>query len=68
MSGPTPPPISVLEALRLTDATLTRFESGLINDSWRVDMPDGQKLVLQRVNSIFPVSINDDIELVTQHL
>ena len=68
MSSPTPPPISVLEALKLTDATLTRYESGLINDTWRVDMPDGQRLVLQRLNPIFPVSINDDIELVTQHL
>ena len=68
MSDPTRPPDSVIEALGLANATLTRFESGLINDTWRVDMPGGERLVLQRVNPIFPVSITEDIELVTKHL
>lgn len=68
MSDPTLPSAKVLETLGLTDAKLTRFESGLINDTWRVDTPDGKTLVLQRVNPIFPVTINEDIDLVTKHL
>ena len=63
--SPTP---SVLTALGLADAKLTPLVSGLINDSWRAERPGGSPLLLQRVNPMFPVTINDDIDRVTQHL
>ena len=37
MSIHTPPSQTVLEKLDLTRAKITRFESGIINDSWRVE-------------------------------
>ena len=68
MAGLQHPGATVLAALELDGARLTRFESGLINDSWRVDTPDGATLVLQRVNPLFPVAVNDDIDRLTRHL
>ena len=68
MSINTPPSQTVLEKLDLTRAKLTRFESGIINDSWRVEKSNQETLVLQRVNPMFPATINNDIDAVTQHL
>ena len=68
MSIHTPPSQTVLEKLDLTRAKLTRFESGIINDSWRVEKSNQEIFVLQRVNPIFPATINNDIDAVTQHL
>ena len=59
---------AVLEMFGLAGGTLTALESGLINASWRVDTPAGKSFVLQRVNPMFPVTINDDIDAVTKHL
>ncbi len=67
MSGATPSP-KVLIELGLADARLTPFESGLINDSWRAETASGDSVVLQRVNPMFPATINKDIDLVTKHL
>ena len=58
----------VLNAFGLPSAGLTALESGLINASWRVDTPSGARFVLQRVNPMFPASVNDDIDAVTRHL
>ena len=58
----------VLHAFGLGDGKLTRLESGLINASWRVDAPGGKRFVLQRVNPMFPVTVNSDIDAVTRHL
>ena len=58
----------VLNAFGLPSAGLTPLESGLINASWRVDTPSGQRFVLQRVNPMFPATVNDDIDAVTRHL
>ncbi|MDE0372041.1 MAG: phosphotransferase [Rhodospirillales bacterium] len=60
--------LKVLKAFGLADGKLTRFESGLINASWRVDTPSGKSFVLQRVNPMFPSTINSDIDAVTRHL
>ena len=60
--------LKVLKAFGLADGKLTRFESGLINASWRVDTPSGKSFVLQRVNPMFPSTINSDIDVVTRHL
>ena len=59
---------TILEAFGLGDGKLSRLESGLINVSWRVDTSTGEKFVLQRVNPMFPASINGDIDAVTRHL
>ena len=68
MPDPAIPSTKVLAALGLAEAELTPFDSGLINDSWRADTPDGKTVVVQRVNPMFPVSINADIDRVTKHL
>ena len=60
--------LKVLKAFGLGDGQLTRLESGLINASWRVDTPSGKSFVLQRVNPMFPATINSDIDAVTRHL
>ena len=60
--------IAVLETFGLAGGRLTALESGLINASWRVDTPAGKSFVLQRVNPMFPVTINGDIDAVTSHL
>ena len=52
----------------LASAPLERATSGLINPTWFVHARDGTRLVLQRVNPIFPVDVNVDIEVVTRHL
>lgn len=59
---------AVLESFGLAGGKLTRFESGLINASWRVDTPSGKSFVLQRVNPMFPATLNNDIDAVTRHL
>ena len=56
MPDPAKPSAKVLEALGLAEAKLTLFKSGLINDSWRADTSDGNTVVVQRVNPIFPVA------------
>ena len=59
---------AVLKPFGLGGGKLTPLESGLINRSWRVDTPDGESFVLQRVNPMFPATINSDIDVVTRHL
>ena len=59
---------TVLRSFGLGGGRLTPLESGLINKSWRVDTPDGECFVLQRVNPMFPATINSDIDVVTRHL
>jgi Ser/Thr protein kinase RdoA (MazF antagonist) len=68
MAASSTPDINVIAALGLSDASFEAFPTGLINDSWLVVMPGGERRVLQRVNPIFPTAINDDIEVVTRHL
>jgi Ser/Thr protein kinase RdoA (MazF antagonist) len=68
MAASSSPSSSVISAFELDEATLEAFPTGLINDSWLVVIPGGARRVLQRVSSIFPASINDDIDVVTRHL
>ena len=68
MASSSIPNINVIAALGLSDASFESLPAGLINASWLVVMPDGERRVLQRVNPIFPTTINDDIEVVTRHL
>jgi Ser/Thr protein kinase RdoA (MazF antagonist) len=62
------PDATVLDAFSLASAPLERATSGLINPTWFVHARDGTRLVLQRVNPIFPTDVNVDIEAVTRHL
>jgi Ser/Thr protein kinase RdoA (MazF antagonist) len=68
MSDRRTPSKETLAALRLTGATLTPLESGLINTSWLALLTDGEQRVLQILNPLFPPWINRDIDAVTQHL
>ena len=68
MAASSSPSTDVVTALELNDATFEAFPTGLINKSWLVVMPDGERRVLQRVNPMFPAGINDDIDAVTRHL
>ena len=68
MAGPEFPSTDVLTALGLGDASLERFPTGLINTSWLVVVPGGERRVLQCVNSMFPPEVNADIDAVTRHL
>lgn len=50
---------------------LTPLGQGNINDTWRVDLQDGKKLVLQRLHpSVFPdpAAVMHNMRLVTDHL
>lgn len=62
------PPVAVLEAFDLAEAPIERATSGLINPTWYVRSNRGTELVLQRVNPIFPPTVNLDIAAVTEHL
>ena len=64
---PTPPPI-VLDAFELAPDSLLRATSGLINPTWFARSVRGMPLVLQRLNAVFPASVNLDIAAVTEHL
>lgn len=68
MAGSPSPSSAVLAALGLGEATPEPFPTGLINESWLIRTPAGESLVLQRVNPIFPLAINTDIDVVTRHL
>src|SRR5687768_7492651 len=48
-------------------ATVRRFDTGLINQTYLVEDGDA-RFVLQRVNPIFPVGIQRNILAVTEHL
>jgi len=62
------PPTAVLDAFELAAESLTRATSGLINPTWFASSLRGAALVLQRLNPIFPATVNLDIAAVTEHL
>jgi Ser/Thr protein kinase RdoA (MazF antagonist) len=62
------PDEAVLNAFDLDHDSARPAASGLINRTWHVRSRDGEPLVLQRVNAIFPPEINTDIDVVTRHL
>ena len=54
-------------------ARASRFGTGLINQTYLVEQEGSgaagtQRFILQRVNTIFPITIHDNIEAVTAHL
>jgi len=61
-------PKNVLSAWNLQGASIAPLGSGLINRTWLVAGGDGRRYVLQQVNPIFPGAVNEDIQVVTEHL
>jgi Ser/Thr protein kinase RdoA (MazF antagonist) len=57
----------VLERYGLADATVTRVEVGLINETYLVARDD-ERFILQKLNPIFTAKVHEDIEAVTRHL
>ena len=68
MTLPPPLPEGLLASYGLEGAVVEPLGDGLINHTWRVQAGAGEPRVLQRVNSIFPPAVNDDIAVVTRHL
>ncbi len=62
------PDPAVLEAYDVAPESLRAASSGLINRTWHARSRAGTRLVLQRVNAVFPPEINADIDRVTRHL
>jgi hypothetical protein len=62
------PPPTVIESFSLEPDSIDRLAVGLINETYAADRTDGSACILQRVSSIFPPEITDDIEAVTEHL
>jgi Ser/Thr protein kinase RdoA (MazF antagonist) len=58
----------VLAEYGLESARVSPLGNGLINQTWLIEAVDGQRFVLQRVNSIFPPAVNQDIDAVTARL
>lgn len=61
-------PRAALARYGLAAAQLEPITVGLINQTWRVDAPGGERWVLQRVNPIFTAAVNQDIEAITARL
>ena len=58
----------MLDAWGLGGARVTALGDGLINRTFLVQSPTGERRVLQALNSIFAPEIHGDIEAVTRHL
>jgi len=58
----------ILAEYGLRLAELSPLGNGLINQTWRVDVPQSGRYVLQRVNDVFSPAVNRDIDLLTRHL
>jgi len=62
------PPAAVIEAFDLDPASLEAIDSGHINRTWAARSRGGRAVVLQRVNDVFPASVNLNVAAVTSHL
>ena len=67
MSEDTSAALAALAAWDLVPERVERFGKGLINDTWLVRAGE-QRFVLQRVSGIFPVEVNEDIDVITRHV
>ena len=54
------PIVEVLEAYGLFALRIDEIGSGIINQTWKLELDDERTLVLQKVNPMFPASVNDD--------
>ncbi len=67
-ASPIPPEVLPRYAAIGPGATVRRFGTGLINDTYLVETGGGPRFVLQKVSGIFPVGIQRNILAVTEHL
>jgi len=58
----------VLGRYGLADQSCKRFGTGLINDTYLVEVDAGLAFVLQRLNRLFKPEVNRDIDALTRHL
>jgi Ser/Thr protein kinase RdoA (MazF antagonist) len=66
---PHPIPEAVLARWsRFADASVRPFGTGLINKTFLVQRPSGERAVFQRLHPVFAGSVNQDIDAVTRHL
>ncbi len=64
-----PIPASVLARWpSFSQATVRPFGTGLINKTFLVEAPGGERAVFQRLHPVFAGSVNEDIDAVTRHL
>lgn len=59
---------SILANYGLETARISPLGNGLINQTWLVENGVSEYFVLQRVNSMFPAAINQDIDVLTRHI
>lgn len=59
---------SILAKYGLESAGISPLGNGLINQTWLVEDTATRQFVLQRVNSIFPPAVNEDIDVLTRHI
>ena len=59
---------SILANYGLETARISPLGNGLINQTWLVENGASEHFVLQRVNSMFPAAINQDIDVLTRHI
>ena len=59
---------SILANYGLETARISPLGNGLINQTWLVENGVSEHFVLQRVNSMFPAAINQDIDVLTRHI
>lgn len=50
------------------EARIERATSGLIQETWFVDAPGRERLVVQRMHPIFAEPVLEDLEAVTEHV
>ena len=62
------PDPAALAAFDLQPKPLEEATNGLINRTWYARSRAGERVVLQRLNKIFPPEINYDIDVVTTHI
>lgn len=67
-SPPVTADAALLARFDLSDARVSPISTGLINKTYRLDLPDGRVFALQAVSPIFAPAVHQDIEAVTRHL
>ena len=66
--GVIPPPEVLARWRRFAAASARPLGSGLINATFELRTPDGERAVLQRLHPVFAAEVNLDIAVVTEHL
>lgn len=68
MNKDTAVPADILSEYALQSGRVEIIHGGNINTSYAVTDADSVQYILQRVNPMFPITIHEDIDVVTKHL